>query len=57
MLERFGTPRFGESSSCKTQLLDNLSSRSLELHVGPIEAVDGTPVIDIKPILPESTDS
>jgi tRNA-Thr(GGU) m(6)t(6)A37 methyltransferase TsaA len=22
------------------------------LHIGPIEAVDGTPVIDIKPVLP-----
>jgi len=26
------------------------------LHVGPIEAIDGTPVIDIKPVLSESAD-
>lgn len=27
------------------------------LRVGPIEAVDGTPVVDIKPVLPRSADS
>jgi tRNA-Thr(GGU) m(6)t(6)A37 methyltransferase TsaA len=27
------------------------------LKVGPIEAIDGTPVIDIKPVLPQSADS
>ncbi len=27
------------------------------LKVGPIEAIDGTPVIDIKPVLPQSGDS
>lgn len=27
------------------------------LKVGPIEAIDGTPVIDIKPVLPQLTDS
>lgn len=27
------------------------------LKVGPIEAIDGTPIIDIKPVLPQSTDS
>ncbi len=27
------------------------------LRVGPIEAIDGTPVIDIKPVLPQSADS
>jgi tRNA-Thr(GGU) m(6)t(6)A37 methyltransferase TsaA len=27
------------------------------LKVGPIEAIDGTPVVDIKPVLPESADS
>ena len=27
------------------------------LHVGPLEAIDGTPVIDIKPVLAETTDS
>lgn len=27
------------------------------LKVGPLEAIDGTPVIDIKPVLPESADS
>jgi tRNA-Thr(GGU) m(6)t(6)A37 methyltransferase TsaA len=27
------------------------------LKVGPIEAIDGTPVVDIKPVLPQSTDS
>ncbi len=28
-----------------------------KLKVGPIEAIDGTPVIDIKPVLPRSADS
>ena len=27
------------------------------LRVGPIEAIDGTPVVDIKPVLPKSADS
>jgi tRNA-Thr(GGU) m(6)t(6)A37 methyltransferase TsaA len=27
------------------------------LRVGPIEAIDGTPVVDIKPVLPRSADS
>jgi tRNA-Thr(GGU) m(6)t(6)A37 methyltransferase TsaA len=27
------------------------------LKVGPIEAIDGTPVVDIKPVLPQSTDA
>ncbi|HLJ82390.1 MAG TPA: tRNA (N6-threonylcarbamoyladenosine(37)-N6)-methyltransferase TrmO [Ktedonobacterales bacterium] len=27
------------------------------LKVGPIEAIDGTPVVDIKPALPDSTDA
>ena len=27
------------------------------LKVGPIEAIDGTPVVDIKPVLPQSADS
>jgi tRNA-Thr(GGU) m(6)t(6)A37 methyltransferase TsaA len=27
------------------------------LKVGPIEAIDGTPVVDIKPVLPHSADS
>jgi tRNA-Thr(GGU) m(6)t(6)A37 methyltransferase TsaA len=27
------------------------------LKVGPIEAIDGTPVIDIKPVLPESAEA
>jgi tRNA-Thr(GGU) m(6)t(6)A37 methyltransferase TsaA len=29
----------------------------LRLRVGPIEAIDGTPVVDLKPVLPESKDS
>jgi tRNA-Thr(GGU) m(6)t(6)A37 methyltransferase TsaA len=28
----------------------------LRLRVGPIEAIDGTPVVDLKPALPESKD-
>jgi tRNA-Thr(GGU) m(6)t(6)A37 methyltransferase TsaA len=28
-----------------------------KLRVGPIEAIDGTPVVDIKPVLPRSADS
>ncbi len=27
------------------------------LKVGPLEAIDGTPIIDIKPVLPQSVDS
>jgi tRNA (Thr-GGU) A37 N-methylase len=27
------------------------------VKVGPIEAIDGTPVIDIKPVLPRAVDS
>jgi tRNA (Thr-GGU) A37 N-methylase len=27
------------------------------LKVGPIEAIDGTPVVDIKPVLSKSVDS
>jgi tRNA-Thr(GGU) m(6)t(6)A37 methyltransferase TsaA len=27
------------------------------LKVGPIEAIDGTPVVDVKPVLPDSPDS
>ncbi|MBE7471740.1 MAG: tRNA (N6-threonylcarbamoyladenosine(37)-N6)-methyltransferase TrmO [Anaerolineae bacterium] len=27
------------------------------LKIGPIEAIDGTPVVDIKPVLPQSADS
>jgi tRNA-Thr(GGU) m(6)t(6)A37 methyltransferase TsaA len=27
------------------------------LRVGPIEAIDGTPVVDLKPVLPQSADS
>ena len=34
-----------------------LEMQGLRLKVGPIEAIDGTPVIDIKPVLPQSADS
>jgi tRNA (Thr-GGU) A37 N-methylase len=27
------------------------------IRIGPMEAMDGTPVVDIKPVLTESTDS
>ncbi len=27
------------------------------LRIGPIEAIDGTPVVDLKPVLPETTDN
>src|SRR5436309_838957 len=27
------------------------------INVGPIEAIDGTPVVDIKPVLPQSADA
>jgi tRNA (Thr-GGU) A37 N-methylase len=26
------------------------------LHIGPIEVIDGTPVVDIKPVLSEAKD-
>jgi tRNA-Thr(GGU) m(6)t(6)A37 methyltransferase TsaA len=34
-----------------------LEIRPGRLRVGPIEAIDGTPVVDIKPVLPTSIDS
>ena len=34
-----------------------LSIAGKKLKVGPIEAIDGTPVVDIKPVLPHSPDS
>jgi tRNA-Thr(GGU) m(6)t(6)A37 methyltransferase TsaA len=34
-----------------------LEIRSGRLCVGPIEAIDGTPVVDLKPVLLESTDA
>jgi len=27
------------------------------IRVAPLEAIDGTPVVDIKPVLPQSADS
>jgi hypothetical protein len=53
----------------RDQFLQNIPPQPLGLHrvkvlkmtpdtlqVGPIEAIDGTPVIDIKPVLSESAD-
>jgi tRNA-Thr(GGU) m(6)t(6)A37 methyltransferase TsaA len=40
--------------------LHRVTVRAIEgsrLRVGPIEAIDGTPVVDIKPVLRESADS
>ncbi len=34
-----------------------LSIAGKRLKVGPIEAIDGTPVVDIKPVLPQSADA
>jgi tRNA-Thr(GGU) m(6)t(6)A37 methyltransferase TsaA len=34
-----------------------LSIAGERLKVGPIEAIDGTPVVDIKPMLPQSADA
>jgi tRNA-Thr(GGU) m(6)t(6)A37 methyltransferase TsaA len=34
-----------------------LSIAGERLKVGPIEAIDGTPVVDIKPVLPQSVDA
>lgn len=34
-----------------------LEVAGLRLRVAPIEAIDGTPIIDIKPVLPRSADS
>jgi tRNA (Thr-GGU) A37 N-methylase len=28
----------------------------MRLYVGPLEAIDGTPVVDIKPVLDDSAD-
>ncbi len=33
-----------------------LEINSGRLHIGPIEAIDGTPVIDIKPVVEQSND-
>jgi tRNA (Thr-GGU) A37 N-methylase len=32
-------------------------AESLRLRVEPLEALDGTPVVDIKPVLPGSVDA
>ena len=37
----------------RVKVLDINSGR---LHIGPIEAIDGTPVMDIKPVVAESND-
>ncbi len=34
-----------------------LSIAGERIKVGPIEAIDGTPVVDIKPVLPQSADA
>jgi tRNA-Thr(GGU) m(6)t(6)A37 methyltransferase TsaA len=34
-----------------------LSIEGNRLHVGPIEAIDGTPVVDLKPVLLPSADA
>ncbi len=34
-----------------------LEAAGSRLRVGPIEAIDGTPVADLKPVLPQSQDS
>ena len=38
----------------RVKVLEIIGNR---LNVGPLEAIDGTPVVDIKPLLPQSTDS
>jgi len=38
----------------RVQILEIAGSR---LKVGPLEAIDGTPIVDIKPVLAESADS
>jgi tRNA (Thr-GGU) A37 N-methylase len=40
--------------------LHRVTVRSIEgsrLRVGPLEAIDGTPIVDIKPVLDNSADS
>ncbi len=40
--------------------LHRVTVRAVEgtrLRVGPLEAVDGTPVVDLKPVLPDSQDA
>ena len=34
-----------------------LAIEGTRLKVGPLEAIDGTPVVDIKPVLPKSADA
>jgi tRNA-Thr(GGU) m(6)t(6)A37 methyltransferase TsaA len=34
-----------------------LAIEGSRLHVQPLEAIDGTPVVDIKPVLPDSNDA
>ena len=53
---------FATRSPARPNPLDLHRVRVLEvagniLKVGPIEAIDGTPVVDIKPVLPQSPDS
>ncbi len=38
----------------RVQVLEIIGNR---LKIGPIEAIDGTPVVDLKPVLPQSADS
>ena len=38
----------------RVQILEIAGSK---LRVGPLEAIDGTPIVDIKPVLAESADS
>ena len=38
----------------RVQILEIAGSK---LKVGPLEAIDGTPIVDIKPVLAESADS
>ncbi len=40
--------------------LHRVTVRAIEgrrVQVGPLEAIDGTPVVDIKPVLPQATDA
>jgi tRNA (Thr-GGU) A37 N-methylase len=37
-------------------VLEIADTRGIQLRVAPLEATDGTPIVDIKPVLSESAD-
>jgi tRNA-Thr(GGU) m(6)t(6)A37 methyltransferase TsaA len=40
----------------RVKVLEIADTRGIQLRVAPLEATDGTPIVDIKPVLSESAD-